>query len=76
MDLRKLSMAMAFACISSAAMAETGTPEQQAACRPDVRRFCNKVPERAGDQAFQDCLQANRDKLSPKCQRVLMGQQP
>jgi len=76
MVFRKVLMILAFAGVSSIASAESGTPEQQAACRPDVRRFCHKIPEGAGDQAFEDCLQANRDKLSPKCKRVLAGQQP
>jgi hypothetical protein len=67
---------LAFFGLSSMAAAESGTPEQQAACRPDVRRFCHRVSESGGDKGFEDCLQMNRDKLSAKCQRVLAGQQP
>ena len=76
MTFRKTLLALAFAGVSSMAIADTGTREQQAACRPDVRRFCSKLGPGAGDQAFEDCLQMNRDKLSAKCQRVLAGQQP
>ena len=48
-----------------------GTPEQQAACRPDTRRFCHQIPPDGGDNAFLACLQTNRAKLSPKCRQVL-----
>lgn len=73
MGFRKALMILAFSGVSSIASADSGTPEQQAACRPDVRRFCHKIPESAGDRAFEDCLQANHDKLSPKCQQALAG---
>jgi len=76
MIFRKALLTLAFAGISSLAMAEAGTPEQQAACRPDVRKFCSKLARGADDRAFEDCLRMNRDKLSAKCQRVLAGQQP
>jgi hypothetical protein len=48
-----------------------GTPEQQDACRPDVRRFCHQVQADSGDNAFLACLQANRAQLSVKCRTVL-----
>ncbi len=48
-----------------------GTPEQQASCRPDVRRFCYKIHEDAGDSAFLACLQAHRARLSRKCRTML-----
>jgi hypothetical protein len=53
------------------AQAAEGTPEQQAACRPDVRRFCHKIPQNAGDNAFMACLQEHRAKLSKPCRTVL-----
>lgn len=46
-----------------------GTPEEQAACRPDVHKFCRAyIPD-----TFQilGCLQANRPKLRPVCRQVL-----
>jgi hypothetical protein len=52
-------------------MAASGTPEEQAACRPDVRKFCHHVKEDAGDTAFLSCLQEYRAKLSPKCSSLL-----
>jgi hypothetical protein len=64
--------AFALSGLSSAAFADMGTPEEQAACRPDVRKFCYKIPQSAGDKAFQQCLEANRDKLSANCVRVMM----
>jgi len=71
MIFRKALMALAFACVSSIATAQMGTPEEQAACRPDVRKFCYKIPRSAGNKAFQNCLVSNRNILSPKCKSVL-----
>ena len=71
MILRKVVMALAFASVSSLATAQMGTPEEQAACRPDVRKFCYKIPRSAGIKAFQNCLVSNRNVLSPKCKSVL-----
>jgi hypothetical protein len=48
-----------------------GTPEQQDACRPDVRRFCHQIRADSGDGAFLACLQANRARLSVNCRAVL-----
>jgi hypothetical protein len=66
-------VAAAFVVLAASASAQTGTgtPEEQAACRPDVRRFCNKVTEDQGTDAFLHCLQAHRDKLSQRCRAVL-----
>ena len=76
MVFRKALLALAFAFLSSLAMADTGTPEQRAACRPDVRKFCSKLAPGSPDRAYEDCLEMNRDKLSAKCQRTLAGQRP
>lgn len=43
----------------------------EAACRPDVRRYCHHLHPDAGDNAFLNCLQAYRARLSPKCLKVL-----
>ncbi len=53
-----------FACAQTRA-------EEDAACRPDVRRFCSKVPQGSGDDAFLMCLENHRDRLSAKCLKVL-----
>jgi hypothetical protein len=47
----------------------TGTPEDRAACEPDVQRFCKAaIPD-----TFRvlNCLQANRRQISNACQAVL-----
>ena len=46
------------------AQGATGTAEEQAACRPDVRRLCHTAK---GQDAVTDCLKAHRDKLSKAC---------
>ena len=76
MVFRKALLALAFAFVPSLAIADTGTPAQQAACRPDVRKFCSKLALGSPDRAYQDCLEMNRDKISAKCQRALAGQRP
>jgi len=48
-----------------------GTPEEQAACRRDVRTFCRHIKAGAGDAAFLHCLQEHRAKLSKACGNVL-----
>jgi len=49
----------------------SGTPEEQAACRRDVRKFCRHIKAGAGDGAFLHCLQEHRAKLSKACGNVL-----
>jgi hypothetical protein len=46
-----------------------GTPEERAACAPDVHRFC----EHALPDTFRvlQCLQANRSRISRACREVL-----
>lgn len=56
---------------STAAMAQNGTPDEQEACRPDVRRFCHNVPQNSGSEGFLQCLQAHREKISTRCRAVL-----
>lgn len=55
----------------SLALAQSGTPEQRAACRPDVRRFCHRLKESDGDNAYLQCLELNRDRLSRACSDML-----
>ena len=69
--LSKLLLSAALFAVSSLAFAESGTPEEQAACRPDVRRFCHMLKEQDGDQAFLRCLELHRDDLSAACKKVL-----
>ena len=46
-----------------------GTPEERAACAPDVQKFCEKaLPD---TMRVLGCLQANRSRISAACNRVL-----
>jgi hypothetical protein len=52
----------------SAALAQ-GTPQQRAACRPDVAKFCKGKGEDPG--VLLTCLESNKDKISEKCRKVI-----
>ena len=69
--LCKLLLSAAFISVSSLTFAQSGTPEGQAACRPDVRRFCHAIKVQDGDEAFLRCLELHRDELSVTCRNVL-----
>jgi hypothetical protein len=69
--LFKLLLSAAFLAVSSAAFAQSGTPQEQSACRPDVRRFCHTIREQDGDEAFLSCLELHRDNLTEACRDVL-----
>ena len=56
--------------VSSVAVA-AGSEAEKKACHGDVRKFCSDVREGSGDNAFLQCLQAHREKLSSKCKGVL-----
>jgi hypothetical protein len=71
MSVRALLIPAALIGLSSAAMAQSGTPEEQTACRPDVRRFCYKLHESDGTNAYLECLQQHRPKLTSRCRAVL-----
>ncbi len=48
-----------------------GTPEERAACAPDVHKFCEAaLPDTMRVLA---CLQANRSRISAACNRVLVS---
>jgi hypothetical protein len=71
MLLPKVLLTLSFVCAASTVWAQSGTPEEQDACRPDVRKYCSKVDPSGGDTAFLTCLEDHRDKLTPKCLAVL-----
>jgi len=48
-----------------------GTPEERAACAPDVHKFCGS--DLQDTMRVLACLQANRPKISPACNRVLVS---
>lgn len=68
--IRILALIAVLTATASAAIA-SGTPAEQAACRPDVRRFCHAIKEGAGDGSFLACLQEHRAKLRRACREVL-----
>jgi hypothetical protein len=62
------------ACVSSTVVgqqSQQGTPDERAACAPDVRKFCKS----ANDDTMRvlACLQANRGKISAACNKVLVS---
>ena len=48
-----------------------GTPEERAACAPDVHKFCGS--DLQDTMRVLACLQANRPKISTACNRVLVS---
>jgi hypothetical protein len=72
MIIRGILMSALILSVSSVAFAqESGTPEQRAACAPDVRRFCHKLKESDGSDAFLQCFELHRDDLSKRCSDML-----
>lgn len=72
MMIRKLVLASVLMLTASVTIAQAGgTPEEQAACRPDVRRFCHSLPPGSPDGAYLACLQEHRAKLRRACLHVL-----
>lgn len=68
-----LAPSLAFAQAAQTQPAEQlqmGTPEERAACRPDVRKHCSSIDLAKGDTHL-GCLKLNREKLSKACQDVL-----
>ena len=78
-DRRVVETPPAFSVVSTAfaqtdsPQPEMGTPEQRAACGPDVGRYCKSVKTEDGPFAYLSCLQANRTKLRPACLKVIEG---
>ena len=71
--MKAILTALALICAAAAAQA-AGSKEEQAACRPDVRKLCGHVGK--GDDAkYKECLQTHFSELSQKCQQVLMNHQ-
>src|SRR5262249_2741246 len=67
MLLRLIAAAVAL-LVSYAAYAQ-GTPQQRAACRPDVTKFCKGKGEDPG--VLLQCLEDNKDKITEKCRKVI-----
>ena len=76
MTIWKTILVAALAVASSPvlnAAAYEGTSKEQAACRPDVRRFCYKIKPGSSSLTFLSCLQAHRTKLTKPCLAVLVS---
>lgn len=79
MMLRGALLATMILGVSTIALAQSGdskdmgTTEQREACGPDVRKFCHKIKEADGQDAYLQCLEINRSKLSPKCIALLQS---
>ncbi len=71
MTLRTLLISCLLATLATAALAQSDTSDEDAACRVDVRKFCSTTKEAEGSNAFLQCLQAHRAKLSRACLAVL-----
>lgn len=68
---RKVALAAVLLLGSSAfAMAESGTPQERAACRPDVAKHCRGL-NADKESAFLDCLVSHAQELTPRCRAVL-----
>jgi hypothetical protein len=64
----RLALLAFFIAVPVSAFAQ-GTPQQRAACRPDVAKFCKGKGEDPG--VLLKCLEDNKDKISEKCQKVI-----
>lgn len=71
MMLRKIVLAAVFVAGTAGIAQAGGTPEEQTACRPDVRRFCHSIPPGSDDGMYLACLKDHRAKLRPACRHVL-----
>ena len=68
MSLRFNLVVIAVSLLPACALAQ-GTPQQRAACRPDVAKFCKGKGEDPG--VLLGCLEDNKDKISEKCRKVI-----
>ena len=71
MTFRAILISAAILGLCSTVQAQTGSSDEQEACRADVRKFCHKLKMADGNVAFLECLKANRDKLSKPCRAAL-----
>jgi len=66
--LPRLSVLVALLIVPAVALAQ-GTPQQRAACRLDVVKFCKGKGDDPG--VLLTCLEDNKDKISDKCRKVI-----
>ena len=65
----RLSLIAVLALMPLSAVFAQGTPQQRAACRPDVVKFCKGKGDDPG--VLLSCLEENKDKISEKCRKVI-----
>ena len=65
----RLSLIAVLVCAPLSLAFAQGTPQQRAACRPDVVKFCKGKGEDPG--VLLSCLEDNKDKISDKCRKVI-----
>jgi hypothetical protein len=75
---KKFCLVVALLTISTASFAQLGgdgqgTPQEQAACKPDVVKFCMPLLRSNAPSTFSilACLKGNRDQISKACRAVL-----
>jgi Cysteine rich repeat len=68
--MTRISIAISLLLLTAPVLAQSGTPEEQKACSPDVKRYCRKVISE-GDFSILACLQQNRATISKACRKVL-----
>lgn len=69
MSFARLSLIAIALFMSAPAVMAQGTPQQRAACRPDVVKFCKGKGDDPG--VLLQCLEDNKDKISEKCRNVI-----
>lgn len=67
MSLR-LIFVVALSLVPTPSLAQ-GTPQQRAACRADVVKFCKGKGDDPG--VLLSCLEDNKNKISDKCRKVI-----
>ena len=65
----RLSLIAVLAAAPLSPVFAQGTPQQRAACRPDVVKFCKGKGDDPG--VLLTCLEDNKDKISEKCRKVI-----
>jgi hypothetical protein len=74
---KKFVLVLALFTVSTASFAQQGglqgTPQEQAACSPDVFKYCKPLLNSNSPSTFSilACLKGNREQLSKACRAVL-----
>ena len=76
---KKLVLVLALLTVTTASFAQQGgpqgTPQEQAACRPDVVKFCKPLLNSPNPSTFSilACLKSYREQISKACLAVLVS---